>query len=387
MLSLFIAVFCALCAFAGWAAASLFGLWALPFFKTGQLFRFSAAALAGATALAAFLSQKHIGRSVSLLPVIVAWYMALAAALCWVVSKLWPANGALPDFRPTALRVLAPLFLAALMGFSVWSAYSPAVRRLTVSVGKPMERPLKLALVTDMHMGRLIGNSQLQKLQAILDRERPDALLLGGDTFDDRVDAYFEQGMADNFKKIASTPPLGTYAVLGNHDVYFDRARIEQALREAGATLLADETATLGGAALIGRRDDFDSDRLPTAALLKGVDLSKPVLLLEHRPTQALENAKLPVDAQFSGHTHGGQIFPGNILVKLTATVSRGAKTIDGTTIVVSQGFGLWGLPFRLGSRSEVWIIDVVGQSQPRNSGAAANVSGAPSAPRSSTRP
>ena len=256
-----------------------------------------------------------------------------------------------------------------------------------MNVGKPMERPLKLALVTDMHMGRLIGNSQLQKLQAILDRERPDALLLGGDTFDDRVDAYFEQGMADNFKKIASTPPLGTYAVLGNHDVYFDRDRIEQALREAGATLLADETADLGGAALIGRRDDFDSNRLSTEALLKGVDLSKPVLLLEHRPTQALENAKLPVDAQFSGHTHGGQIFPGNILVKLTSKVSRGAKTIDGTTIVVSQGFGLWGLPFRLGSRSEVWIIDVVGQSQPLNSGAAADVSGAPSAPRSSARP
>ena len=82
-------------------------------------------------------------------------------------------------------------------------------------------------------------------------------------------------------------------------------------------------------------------------------------MVLDHRPTEIVENVQTPMDIQFSGHTHNGQVFPANFIVRALYRLHYGHEAIDGKEIFVSSGYGFWGVPLRLGSRSEVLIVDV----------------------------
>lgn len=85
------------------------------------------------------------------------------------------------------------------------------------------------------------------------------------------------------------------------------------------------------------------------------------MILLDHRPSQIDQNSQLPIDLQVSGHTHNGQIFPANFIVKAINRLGYGYQSFNNTHVVVSSGYGFWGVPFRLGSQSEVWVIKLVG--------------------------
>jgi len=86
-----------------------------------------------------------------------------------------------------------------------------------------------------------------------------------------------------------------------------------------------------------------------------------PVILMDHRPTDIEQHANLPIDIQLSGHAHNGQIFPANLIVKFIYRLSYGYEQINQGHFFVTSGYGFWGVPMRLGSQSEVMIIDVVG--------------------------
>lgn len=98
-----------------------------------------------------------------------------------------------------------------------------------------------------------------------------------------------------------------------------------------------------------------------TATLLKQVDTHKPVILLDHRPSQIEQHAQLPIDIQVSCHVHNGQVFPANLIVWAINRVHYGYERIHNGHFFVTSGYGFWGVPFRLGSQSEVMIIDVQG--------------------------
>ena len=110
---------------------------------------------------------------------------------------------------------------------------------------------------------------------------------------------------------------------------------------------------------LIGRFDNHKRERVATTELLSQVDTTVPVILLDHRPSDIIEHSKLPIDLQVSGHTHDGQIFPANFIVRAINRLGYGYEAIGFGHFVVSSGYGFWGIPFRLGSRSEVWLITV----------------------------
>ena len=82
---------------------------------------------------------------------------------------------------------------------------------------------------------------------------------------------------------------------------------------------------------------------------------------MDHRPDQIEQHARLPIDLQVSGHVHNGQVFPANLIVKQLYRLPYGYEAIGNGHFFVTSGFGFWGIPFRLGSQSEVWIIDVSG--------------------------
>lgn len=294
----------------------------------------------------------------------VLWFVVMMSlAMCLVIGALKLAN-----ITPNALlvRLLAVVGFVGLVGVSVYNAYTPVVRHLSIQVDKAIN-PVRVAMASDTHLGHFMGTNQLNQLADILQKEQADVLLMPGDIMDDDTHAYHDQNMGAAFSRLVGAVHGNAIASLGNHDLYqpTQRQAIVQAIRDSKAILLDDKstTLTINGTPItvIGRFDDHHTARKSTAELMTDVDNRHLVVLLDHRPSQIDENVKLPIDLQVSGHTHNGQIFPANLIVKFLNRVAYGHKLINGTHVVVSSGYGFWGIPFRLGSQAEVWIIDITG--------------------------
>ena len=258
-----------------------------------------------------------------------------------------------------ALKLLYPILFLGFIGLGLYNAYTPVIRHYQVKLDKPMQ-PLRIGMASDLHLGRLFGSTQLDTLADIMRQEKVDIILLPGDIMDDNVNAYLAEKMQPHFANLQA--PLGVYATLGNHDFFGDQQRIEAEMRKAGIIPVMDESVVIDGRfTLIGRNDDLVKNRPTTAQLLKGVNTALPVILMDHRPTEIEQHANLPIDIQLSGHAHNGQIFPANFIVKLIYRLSYGYEQINHGHFFVTSGYGFWGVPMRLGSQSEVMIIDVVG--------------------------
>ena len=239
---------------------------------------------------------------------------------------------------------------------ALFNAYSPVVHRLAVTTDKPMASPMTIAVASDTHLGRWFGNRQIDKMVGLIDAQNPDMVVLAGDIMNDDTIYYDKTNMHERLSKL--TAPLGVYAVLGNHDYLGYEKQIAEAVENAGITVLDNENVLLNDSVwLIGRSDDVDPTRLPAQELLDKVDTSMPVIFLEHRPTGIKDVSPLPVDLHLSGHTHGGQIFPLTILMKLFKPLAYGNKMFGNTEFLVSSGYGFGSVPFRLGTRSEIWVI------------------------------
>ncbi len=259
------------------------------------------------------------------------------------------------------LRIVSPLILISFFAVSVYNAYTPVVRHAKITIGKPLAKPVSIGMAADLHLGILVGGRQLDKLADIMNREKVDMILLPGDIMDDNTDVYDSENMKPHFARLRA--PMGVFATLGNHDM-FSRDPIIHAIQDAGITVLSDQAALVDNQIwVVGRPDQLIGQRMETADLLRAaqVDTSQPVFLLDHRPDDVLAHTKLPIDVQVSGHVHNGQIFPANLLVRFLNRLHYGYEKIANGHFFVTSGYGFWGVPFRLGSQSEVWIIDVEG--------------------------
>lgn len=260
-----------------------------------------------------------------------------------------------------SLLIAMPLAWLTVTGAGLYGAYAPTTVHYQVQIDKPMAKPLKVALVADTHLGTFIGKHHLQALDAILQREQVDILLLAGDVMDDLPDAYRTLNMHPDMKKLSA--PMGKYVVLGNHDNYRQvQADIVQDLQDAGFTVLRDEHVQIGEQLMVvGRRDKVEN-RLSAQQVVPRSHL--PVIVIDHQPEpeqmHALANAG--ADLMVAGHTHGGQIFPMTALIGFFQAYPYGHYFVGDGQLMVTSGLGLWGLPFRLGTRSEVAIIELSGK-------------------------
>lgn len=303
-------------------------------------------------------------------------FMVLTAAIIsliygagWVTMTMFdsatifamPAISVALGLRGVALLVFIGLFVYAL-----YSAYIPKVRHLTVTINKPLLKPLRIAVASDLHLGRLFGNKAIDRLQRLITQSQADMLLMPGDIMDDNTQAFSDYNMAANLARLCASLPYGVYATLGNHDLYGHEKPITESLRNAGVQLLNDEVLRLDYKGqpvwLVGRFDNHKRQRVATTELLAQVNTEEPVILLDHRPSDIIEHSLLPIDLQLSGHTHNGQIFPANFIVSSINRLGYGYEAIGKGHFVVSSGYGFWGIPFRLGSRSEIWLISLSGQ-------------------------
>ena len=240
----------------------------------------------------------------------------------------------------------------------------PEAVRLDIAIDKPIPgEGLKLVVISDVHLGSNINKAQLKRYVEMINAENSDLILIAGDLCDMSAKPMIEQNMGEELSALKSK--YGVYFASGNHEFYGgDRDAILGYLSSSGINVLIDSVVTVGDVVTIAGRDDrTNTNRKDLVDLLKDVDLSKPLILLDHQPYNLAETEKAGVDLQLSGHTHNGQFWPGNMVVKMMYELPYGYMQKGSTHYYVSSGLGLWGPKYRIGTVSEMVVIRLLGAS------------------------
>jgi predicted MPP superfamily phosphohydrolase len=245
------------------------------------------------------------------------------------------------------------------------NAIIPVVTRYDISINKSAGeiKTLRIAAVSDIHLGSIIRKRSIKKLSGILGELKPDLVLLLGDIVDGELGPVLRDDLLQYFTCPKCTD--GMYAITGNHEFIGGADRTIPYIESKGIRILKDEVVTLeGGIQMIGRIDRdsrrfYRKERQPLDSLIAKVDITRPVILLDHQPFHLGEAASKGVDLELSGHTHNGQIWPLNYLTARIYELSYGYLKKGSTHFIVSSGYGLWGPRVRLGSRSEVLLINI----------------------------
>jgi predicted MPP superfamily phosphohydrolase len=267
-------------------------------------------------------------------------------------------------FRKWSLFITL-IFSSLLITGGFINAVIPVVKKYDITINKPAGeiKTLRIAAVSDIHLGSIIRKRSMKKLSVMLKDLKPDIVLLLGDIIDGEIGPVLRDDLLQYFSQPVSSDKL--FAITGNHEFIGGANRTIPYIESRGIRVLKDEMVTLpGGIQLIGRLDRdsrrfMGIERQSLDELMKKADTSRAVILLDHQPFHLDESVKNGVDLQLSGHTHNGQMWPLNYVTAWIYELSYGYLKKGKTQFIVSSGYGLWGPRVRSGSRSEVLLINI----------------------------
>lgn len=272
-----------------------------------------------------------------------------------------------PERRLFIARAMAGTAVAATGGaaaFAFRSATGPAeVSDVPVRLERlpPALSGLVVAQISDLHVGPTIGEREVARVVDQVNALRPDVVAVTGDLVDGSV-AHLGRAVAQLGRLRARH---GAFFVTGNHEYYSGVSAWMAELERLGIRVLRNERVSIGdaGASLdLAGVDDWSASRIGAgpdlARALAGRDPDRALVLLAHQPRGVGEAVRAGVELQLSGHTHGGQIFPFNLLVGAVYPYVKGLHRHEegdrAGQIFVSRGTGYWGPPLRLGSPPEI---------------------------------
>lgn len=279
------------------------------------------------------------------------------------IAGMLPGERLLHFRKWSFLLTLALSFVLIAGGFI--NALIPRVKQYDITIDKSAGniKSLRIAAVSDIHLGSEIRKRSMNQLSRILKELKPDLVLLLGDIVDGEMGPVLRSDLLRYFKAPDSRD--GLYAITGNHEYIGGARRTIPYIESKGIRLLKDEVVTIeGGIQIIGRLDRDSkrftgTERRPLGELLAGLDTTRPVIVLDHQPVNLAESEQQRVDLQLSGHTHNGQMWPLNHVVNWIYELSYGYKRKGNTQYIVSSGFGLWGPRVRSGSNSEIMLLNI----------------------------
>lgn len=240
-------------------------------------------------------------------------------------------------------------------------------------------KQMKVVMAADLHMGYNIGCEHIQKMVEKINAQEPDLVVFAGDIFDNEYEALEDpKKLIEILQGIKSK--YGVYACYGNHDIKEkilagftfggsqkkeSDIRMDEFLKEAGITLLRDESVLIGDSVyLYGRPDrqrpgrDIKTRKTPEE-ITAGMDLSKPVFVIDHQPKELQELADAGVDLDLCGHTHDGQVWPGNLTIRLMWENACGYLKKGDMHNIVTSGVGIFGPNMRVGTIAEICSVTV----------------------------
>ncbi len=239
-------------------------------------------------------------------------------------------------------------------------ALNTQIVHLPITIHKKVEgsQKIRILMASDLHFGAIIGERWEKKFIQIVQQQHPDIVLLCGDIVDGDIAPVLRKKLGQHLQEI--TPPMGMYAITGNHEYIGGIDATLQYLTSINITVLRDTIITLpNGIQIVGRNDIYSKKQRPLDSLLKHIDHSKPIIVMNHQPYNLHEAVTNNVDLHISGHTHHGQLWPFNYITRSIFELSWGYKHEKSTHLYVSSGFGTWGPTVRIGNKPEVVVFDV----------------------------
>lgn len=243
----------------------------------------------------------------------------------------------------------------------------PVVTKQEITINKSAGdiTSMRIAVVSDVHLGYLIDRRYAKRYVDLINEQKPDLILFVGDIIDAEMAPIINQKMQEEFLRL--NPRFGIYSCTGNHEYRYEaETKIKWLNDIANIKMIRDSAVLIDSSFYIVGREDWvfaGRDSLKTILEKQNVDASLPIIVLNHTPNNLDEEMENGADIALYGHTHDGQIFPFNIFTRLVFEVSRGYKKKGATNVYVSSGLGLSGPQYRIGTRSEIAVLDVTFKS------------------------
>ncbi|MEV6128330.1 metallophosphoesterase [Streptomyces violaceusniger] len=276
------------------------------------------------------------------------------------------ADGAAPAasrrlFVARAVAVGATAVAAGTVGYGTNTVLrGPRVKRVTVPLAKLPRQAhgFRIAVVSDIHLGPILGRAHTQRVVEAVNRTNPDLIAVVGDLVDGSV---ADLGPAAEPLR-ALRARQGSYFVTGNHEYYSGAEEWVDHVRELGLRPLENERTELPGFDLAGVNDvagESEGQGPDFGKALGDRDRSRASVLLAHQPVVIHDAVKAGVDLQLSGHTHGGQVWPGTYVAELANPTAAGLERYGDTQLYVTRGAGAWGPPVRVGAPPDVTVVEL----------------------------
>lgn len=271
---------------------------------------------------------------------------------------------AAPSRRLFVSRVVAGAAAAAAVGTVGYGTYGvlrgPRVKRVTVPLAKlpRAAHGYRIAVVSDIHLSPVLGRGFAQKVVDTINSTRPDLIAVVGDLVDGSV-----KDLGPAAAPLARLEARhGSFFVTGNHEYFSGAEQWVEEVRRLGLRPLENDRTELAWFDLAGVNDiagESEGRGPDFAKALGDRDTARACVLLAHQPVQIHDAVDHGVDLQLSGHTHGGQLWPGNLLAEAANPTVAGLERYGDTQLYVSRGAGAWGPPTRVGAPSDITVIEL----------------------------
>ncbi|MEV0992320.1 metallophosphoesterase [Streptomyces sp. NPDC049949] len=236
----------------------------------------------------------------------------------------------------------------------------PRVKRVQVPLAKlpRAAHGFRIAVVSDIHLGPVLGRAHTTRIVETINRTQPDLIAVVGDLVDGSV--HDLGPAAEPLRRLSARH--GAYFVTGNHEYFSGAQQWIDHVRELGLTPLENARRPLPYFDLAGVNDvagETEGHGPDFTAALGDRDPSRAAVLMAHQPIVIHDAVRHGVDLQLSGHTHGGQLWPGNLLAELANPTVAGLERYGDTQLYVSRGAGAWGPPVRVGAPSDITVVEL----------------------------
>jgi predicted MPP superfamily phosphohydrolase len=263
--------------------------------------------------------------------------------------------------RQPALLALMTVVIAGTWAF--FEAGDLQIERISLRTAKlpPAQSRLRIVQVSDLHLGLINRGAVLSRVIEQIQQLRPDLLVVTGDLLDAQRNHL--DGLTEPWRQLS--PPLGKFAVTGNHEVYAGRENSLDFLHAAGFRVLTNEVVPVGNIQVAGVPDPAWGEQKEDVQVLAAADPQRPTIFLKHRPwVEATALGRFTL--QLSGHAHRGQIFPFNLITGLAYPMQDGLYQLGSNSwLYTSRGTGSWGPPMRLFSPPEITLIELAPENRP----------------------
>lgn len=283
-------------------------------------------------------------------------------------STQLPTEPSTPDpalprrlFVARAVAAGAAVAAAGTVGYGAYGVFrGPQTKHLTIPLAKlpRSAHGFRIAVVSDIHLGPILGKAHAQRVVDAVNRTNPDLITIVGDLVDGSVANLGPA--AEPLRELRARH--GAYFVTGNHEYFSGAAAWVDHVRELGIHPLENARVEMPGFDLAGVNDfagESEHHGPDFARALGDRDRSRTSVLLAHQPVAIHDAVKFGVDLQLSGHTHGGQLWPGNYIAELSNPTVAGLERYGDTQLYVTRGAGAWGPPVRVGAPSDITVVEL----------------------------